>query len=331
MDPVNQLLALRQGELSIEDYIHQFSSSHQIFQSLISSQQIFEILVSEDLLELLRILSTIPESRPMAVGFPEPCSVLSGETNLKRQRMASSVEDPPLVSIRTAGNPKPTHINPVLYAPSGSIVPIPEPVHNMAATSKTVYNVAAMSEAVDLPEPSQVIVDLTEPRHVSADTPEPRHVSADLPEPRHVSADLPEPRHVSADLPESRHVSTDHPESHPVMAIKPVSTDKMAAPPESTNKIAAPPVSTDKYLSRILHLMFPSTPHQRLVLIKPWASQDDIRGGTFQHHECDFLGVHAADAERQCGGEIMNMTTAQRFSIYGVDAEVLLASLAMYV
>ncbi|ROI24877.1 hypothetical protein DPX16_21229 [Anabarilius grahami] len=157
-------------------------------------------LVSVDLPEPLHVLSTIPESRPMAVGFPEPCSVLSGEAILKRQRLASSVEDPPLVSIRTVGIPKPTHISPVLYASSCSIVPIPEPVHNMAATSKTVYNMAAMSDS-----PIKM-ADLREPRHVTADLREPRHVTADLREPRHVTADLREPRHFSA----IKTVSTDN-------------------------------------------------------------------------------------------------------------------------
>ncbi len=55
-------------------------------------------------------------------------------------------------------------------------------------------------------ESRHVSVDQPESLHVSADLPESPHVSADLPESLHVSADLPESLHVSADLPESLHV-----------------------------------------------------------------------------------------------------------------------------
>jgi len=69
----------------------------------------------------------------------------------------------------------------------------------------------------------------------------------------------------------------------------------------------------------------------RLVLCEPRASQDDVRGGALQYHECDFLGVKTADAERQCGGEMLNVSTAQRFSLYGLNTEILLAALAKYI
>ncbi len=57
-------------------------------------------------------MSITPEPRPVAVAVLEPATVLSRETVIKCQRLASSVEDPPLVSARTAGIPKPAHSNP---------------------------------------------------------------------------------------------------------------------------------------------------------------------------------------------------------------------------
>ncbi len=63
-----------------------------------------------------------PEPRPVAVVVLQPSTVLSRETVSKHQRLASSVEDPPLVSARTAGIPKPTHFN----SPVPALIPLPE-------------------------------------------------------------------------------------------------------------------------------------------------------------------------------------------------------------
>ncbi len=57
-------------------------------------------------------MSTTPEPCPVAVVVLQPSTVLLRETVIKRQRLASSVEDPPLVSARTAGIPKPIHSSP---------------------------------------------------------------------------------------------------------------------------------------------------------------------------------------------------------------------------
>ncbi len=78
--------------------------------------------VSSDLPEPLHVMSTTPEPRPVAVVVLQPSTVLSRETVSKHQRLASSVEDPPLVSARTAGIPKPTHFN----SPVPALIPLPE-------------------------------------------------------------------------------------------------------------------------------------------------------------------------------------------------------------
>ncbi len=57
-------------------------------------------------------MSTTPEPRPVAVVVLTLSTVLSRETVIKRQRLASSVEDPPLESAYTAGIPKPAQSNP---------------------------------------------------------------------------------------------------------------------------------------------------------------------------------------------------------------------------
>lgn len=55
------------------------------------------------------------------------------------------------------------------------------------------------------------------------------------------------------------------------------------------------------------------------MLVHPWASQDEVSGWSFLHHERDVIFMQAANAERYCGGERMNATTAQRFAENGVD------------
>lgn len=43
---------------------------------------------------------------------------------------------------------------------------------------------------------------------------------------------------------------------------------------------------------------FSSVPvDKRFMLRHPRASQDDVHGGFFPHHECDLLSVQASDAE----------------------------------
>ncbi|XDV40964.1 hypothetical protein PO909_009933 [Leuciscus waleckii] len=64
------------------------------------------------------VLSSSESSSPLTAFNPEsvltyfPKNILGRETFIQRQRFASSVDDPPLVSVRTAGIPKPTHSSP---------------------------------------------------------------------------------------------------------------------------------------------------------------------------------------------------------------------------
>ncbi|ROK35860.1 hypothetical protein DPX16_17603 [Anabarilius grahami] len=60
---------------------------------------------SADLSEPRHIMAVTPESHLVAVVIPQHV--------IKHQRLASSVEDPVLVSVRTAGIPRPTHFSPL--------------------------------------------------------------------------------------------------------------------------------------------------------------------------------------------------------------------------
>ncbi len=67
-------------------------------------------------------MSTTPEPRPVAGVILQPSTVLSSEPVIKSQRLASSVEDPPLVSVRTAGISKPNNSSP----PGHKLIPLSE-------------------------------------------------------------------------------------------------------------------------------------------------------------------------------------------------------------
>ncbi len=73
--------------------------------------------VSSDLPEPLYSMSATPGPRHSAVVVLQPSTVVSGEIVIKLQRLASSVENPPLVSARTVGIPKPAHFDPPGPAP----------------------------------------------------------------------------------------------------------------------------------------------------------------------------------------------------------------------
>ncbi len=103
--------------------------------------------VSSDLPEPLHVMSTTPEPCPVAVVVLQPSTVLSRETVIKRQRLASSVEDPPLVSARTAGIPKPAHFNP----PVPELIPLSEALPMMGITLCCIwaaYSTTDLSQAM---------------------------------------------------------------------------------------------------------------------------------------------------------------------------------------
>ncbi len=83
-------------------------------QSLIRSQQIFQ--------SLFTVTSDHPELRHITADQPESCHVLSATSRYPRSvlqypRLASSMEDPPLLSVRAAGIPKPAPIPSSPYVP----------------------------------------------------------------------------------------------------------------------------------------------------------------------------------------------------------------------
>ncbi len=101
--------------------------------------------VSTDLPEPLHIMSTTSEPRPVAVVVLQPSTVILRETVIKRQRLASSVEDPPLVSARTAGIPKPIHFSP----PVPELIPLSVVLPTMGITLWCIWATYTTTETLE--------------------------------------------------------------------------------------------------------------------------------------------------------------------------------------
>ncbi len=136
-------------------------------------------------------MSTTPDPRPVAGIILQLSNILSREPVIKRKRLASSVEDPPLVSV--AGISKPNHSSP----PAHKLIPLSEVLPMMeialccvwaANTTTKLPEVAASTEmspevAADAAEPLGVVTlaaGFSEARATAAVSPE---VAAHVAEP----------------------------------------------------------------------------------------------------------------------------------------------------
>lgn len=161
MDPVDQLLQLQQGGLSIGEYVHQFCELSYLVDET-ALKDIFRFGLNETLWIILFCYVVLPSPWEKQSLFPKW---------------------PPAQRPFTKWLTRP-----VMSA-------IPEYLYKMAANPETLHKMAAY------PESSQVTADHPESHLITADRPEPCQVTADRPEPHHVTADLPEHCHVSADCP----------------------------------------------------------------------------------------------------------------------------------
>ncbi len=168
MNPVDQLLHLRQGCLSIEEYVHRFCElSYQV--------PLYDEVLFKDLFHF---------------GISEPIKSLfpGGEFN---GSLRESMDHALLLggSTFSVGEAEPLPKMATIPEPRQGTADIPESGHITAVH----------------PESRHVTADLPEPRHVTAVHPESRHVTAVHPESRHI-AGHPESRHVTAGHPETCHV-----------------------------------------------------------------------------------------------------------------------------
>ncbi len=99
--------------------------------------------VSSDLPEPLHVMSTTPEPRPVAGIILQLSKILSREPVIKRKRLASSLEDPLLVSV--AGISKPNHSSP----PAHKLIPLSEVLPMMEIALCCVW---AVNTTTKLPE-----------------------------------------------------------------------------------------------------------------------------------------------------------------------------------
>ncbi len=187
MDSIDQRLHLRQGGLSIEEYVHRFCELS--FQVPLYNKFLFKDLFYFGLNR--HIKSLFHESL-----FP------GGEFNgsLRGLMDCALLYAGSLFTVGVAVEERNT-------VSETEVADAPERTHKMAATA-TGHITTAIHES------GKVTASHCEPNQVNADLPEPHNRPA-KPESVHISADLSESLHVSADLPDSLHVSTDLPEPAP--------------------------------------------------------------------------------------------------------------------
>ncbi len=266
IDPVDQLLGLRQGHRSIEDYVQQFCEL--VYQVPLYDEILFKDLFCFGLNEPVK--SRLPGGEinvrlsvfmdyalklcdsPFTVGATEEerDAALTHEMTAAPEhahKMAATTESGRKMAVTTTprqvtadrhessqvtANLPETHNRP---AKPGSVLVMPAkpgPARVMSATPESPAKMATTPADAPL-WPGLIACVLDVPLVSVRAAGIPRAAALTVPESLHVSADLPESLHVSADLPESLHVSADLPESLHVSADLPESLHVSADLPES--------------------------------------------------------------------------------------------------
>ncbi len=187
IDPVDQLLGLRQGDRSIEDYVQQFCE-------LIYQVPLYDEILFKDLFQF---------------GLNEPLKsrLPGGQVNVRLSEFldyALTLCDSPF-TVGVVEEERDAALTPEMTA-------APEHAHKMAATAESGRTMAVTTPRhvrAASHEPSQVPADVKEPSQVPADVKEPSQVPADVKEPSQVPADVKEPSQVLADAKEPNQVPAD--------------------------------------------------------------------------------------------------------------------------
>ncbi|ROL55393.1 hypothetical protein DPX16_20769 [Anabarilius grahami] len=183
MDLVYQLLHLRQRDLSIEEYVHQF---------LIPSPEPVHVMAAS---ESVPVFAAIPEPRHVSADLPEP---RHASADLPDPRHASTdLPDPHHVS---ADLPKPSHISVDLIEPSAEIAAL-------AIMATAIWCVWAAHTSAPVPEPAPVHESIPEPAPVHESAPEPASIYESTPESTSVHESIP----VFAPVPEPSLMAYDFP------------------------------------------------------------------------------------------------------------------------
>ncbi len=196
LDPVDQLLGLRQGDWSIEDYVQQFCE-------LVYQVPLYEVLFKD--------LFQFGLNEPVKSRLP------GGEVNVRLRDFmdyALMLCDSPF-TVGVVEEERDAALTPEMTA-------APEHAHKMAATAESGRKMAVTTTPRHVRaashEPSQVPADAKEPSQVPADAKEPSQVPADAKEPSQVPADAKEPSQVPADAKEPSQVPADAKEPSQVPA-----------------------------------------------------------------------------------------------------------------
>ncbi len=272
-DLFNQLLDLRQGSLSIEEYVTQFCEiSDKVHFDEVCLKEIFRFGLSKVMVSLKDFMdyALMVAGSSFTVGVAEEERDTASVTE-----MADAPECTHKMAATATG-----HFNTAIHE-SGKVT-----ASHCESNQVTADHQESLHITTDLPESSHVTTGLPESRHISAVHPESRHVTTNHPdsssdtgnihesghdstdrhEASHVYADPPESLHVSADPPESLHVSVDNPEPAPSHELT------ESAPPESRSH----PAHLLRW-SRPAHLLrwfrpvqrFPSTPETQPLQSAP--------------------------------------------------------------
>ncbi len=227
IDPVDQLLGLRQGDRSIEDYVQQFCEL--IYQVPLYDEILFKELFKFELNEPVKSrlpggqvnvqLSEFLDYALMLCDSPFTVGVVEEERDaaLTPEMTAATEHAPKMAVIAESGRTMavtttPRHVRAASHEPSQVPAEVKE-ASQVPADAKEPSQVPA-----DVKEPSQVPADVKEPSQVPADVKEPSQVPADVKEPSQVPADVKEPSQVPADVKEPSQVPADVKEPSQVAA-----------------------------------------------------------------------------------------------------------------
>ncbi len=244
MDPFDQLLDLRQGNSSIEEYVTQFCElSYGVLFDEVALKDIFRLGLNEP------VKSWLPEgqfnvSLKDFMDYTLLCAGSSFTVGVaEKERDTVSVTE---------------------------MADAPECTHKMADTKTHRHFSADLHESsqvtADVKEPSQVTADVNESIQATADLRESNQVTVDHRESNQATVDRHESSHASADHPESHHVTADHPESHHVSALQPESLHVSALQPESLHVSALQPESLHLGTLQMLQNMLQNLPKRRCSL-----------------------------------------------------------------
>ncbi|KAI2647937.1 Mucin-1 [Labeo rohita] len=239
-NPAAQIMFLKQGERSVEEYVMDFNT-------------LARQTTMSDLCLMIFFRGRLSEPFGSVMPLHQPHWTITQYLNIALQISSSSL------TVGVAGKQRDIAVTPAVQ-PARVMAAVPERAHKMAATVEPVHKMAATAVPVHkmaaAPARAHKMAATAEPVHKMAAAPARAHKMPATAEPVHKMAVKTELRHVTAAIPELYKVSAVFPESSfqvsQVKAVFPVSsqvtaifpepsTVKMAATPEPLHKMAATP------------------------------------------------------------------------------------------